>query len=157
MDEYTRREMLRFLSKIKTLNNGCWEWTSTINRKGYGVLSVHGKPVVAYRVSYMLFRGEIPPAMQIDHICHNRACVNPNHLRLATTTQNNENHTGANRNSGTGVRGVYWEADRQKYRVEVISKGKRHRKGGFSNLSDAAAYARELRNELMTFNDADRQ
>lgn len=128
-----------------------------INRKGYGVLSVHGKPVAAYRVSYMLFRGEIPPAMQIDHICHNRACVNPNHLRLATTTQNNENHTGANRNSGTGVRGVYWEADRQKYRVEVISKGKRHRKGGFSNLSDAAAYARELRNELMTFNDADRQ
>ena len=122
-----------------------------------GVLSVHGKPVAAYRVSYMLFRGEIPPAMQIDHICHNRACVNPNHLRLATTTQNNENHTGANRNSGTGVRGVYWEADRQKYRVEVISKGKRHRKGGFSNLSDAAAYARELRNELMTFNDADRQ
>lgn len=95
MDEYTRREMLRFLSKIKTLNNGCWEWTSTINRKGYGVLSVHGKPVAAYRVSYMLFRGEIPPAMQIDHICHNRACVNPNHLRLATTTQNNENHTGA--------------------------------------------------------------
>lgn len=157
MDEYTRREMLRFLSKIKTLNNGCWEWTSTINRKGYGVLSVHGKPVAAYRVSYMLFRGEIPPAMQIDHICHNRACVNPNHLRLATTTQNNENHTGANRNSGTGVRGVYWETDRQKYRVEVISKGKRHRKGGFSNLSDAAAYARELRNELMTFNDADRQ
>ena len=35
MDEYTRREMLRFLSKIKTLNNGCWEWTSTINRKGH--------------------------------------------------------------------------------------------------------------------------
>lgn len=55
MDEYTRREMLRFLSKIKTLNNGCWEWTSTINRKGYGVLSVHGKPVAAYRVSTCCF------------------------------------------------------------------------------------------------------
>lgn len=68
-------------------NSGCWEWTGTIAKNGYGILGVGGrggKKVYAHRASYEIFSGKIPFGLEIDHLCRNRECVNPEHLEAVT-------------------------------------------------------------------------
>lgn len=61
----------------------CWEWTGYRNPKGYGQIEIAGSKRRAHRVIMTILHGsEIDPAIQIDHICRNRACCNPEHLRL---------------------------------------------------------------------------
>lgn len=68
---------------------GCWEWTAVKNGPaGYGRFTFEGKKVLAHRWSYEHFVGEIPEGLVIDHICRVRHCVNPDHLRPATTKEN---------------------------------------------------------------------
>src|SRR5690606_29996934 len=59
----------------------CWEWTAG-KHHGYGAFipnakSRVGMTPVAHRLSYMELRGGIPVGLQLDHLCRNRACVNP--------------------------------------------------------------------------------
>lgn len=70
---------------------GCWLWNgSQQGSNGYGRLKVDGKPQMAHRVSYRLFKGEIPDGYVVMHSCDTPLCVNPSHLSVGTP-QNNEN------------------------------------------------------------------
>jgi hypothetical protein len=42
----------------------------------------------AHRVSYRLFKGEIPEGTEIDHLCKMKCCVNPEHLEAVTHAEN---------------------------------------------------------------------
>ena len=80
----------RFASKIRFESSGCWIWQGYVSRKGYGHFSV-GNPhryIAAHRFAYILAKGRIPPQLQIDHVCRNRACVNSVHLDLVTNREN---------------------------------------------------------------------
>ncbi len=77
----------RFLAKVHQTDT-CWLWTGSCDGKGYGMLGLgdaENHILRAHRVSWMLYRGEIPDGLQVFQTCGNRACVCPEHLSLGTT------------------------------------------------------------------------
>lgn len=79
----------RFAEKIALTENGCIEWVASLNNMGYGTFAFGGgKSTVAHRWSYEHHVGPIPEGMSLDHLCRNRACVNPSHLEPVTQGTN---------------------------------------------------------------------
>ena len=84
----------RFADKIALTDSGCIEWIAGTQGEGYGqffrgrtVPGEHGK-IAAHRWSYEYHVGPIPAGMEIDHLCRNRLCVNPEHLEPVTSQEN---------------------------------------------------------------------
>jgi hypothetical protein len=83
----------RFWAKVdKGDPSGCWLWTASLNRYGYGQFGVRvGGKVLCFaphRVSYELLVGPIPSDLQIHHWCEVRRCCNPEHLEPMTLQEN---------------------------------------------------------------------
>lgn len=79
----------RFWSKVnKTTTSGCWEWTAHLH-KGYGQFGVkQGQIKYAHRVAYEWAVSPIPAGLELDHLCKNPKCVNPEHLEPVTRAEN---------------------------------------------------------------------
>ena len=81
---------VRFINSVNHIPfHTCWEWSGRISDKGYGQFHVSGKEVSAHRYSFEFYNNKkISDGLVIDHICRNRSCVNPNHLREVTVKVN---------------------------------------------------------------------
>lgn len=92
----------------------CWLWLAFVEKTtGYGALGYGGKQYSAHRASYEAWKGPIPEGLQIDHLCRNRACVNPDHLEAVTNRVNTlrgENPMIRVRRSGACSRGHEFNA-----------------------------------------------
>jgi len=73
----------RFWAKATT-SGACMIWTGQRNHDGYGLAYWEGRERLAHRVSYELTFGPVPPGLELDHTCRNRACVRPDHLDAVT-------------------------------------------------------------------------
>lgn len=82
-----RSRLDRFFARVAERGD-CWVWTGSVDRGGYGKFG--GKTVSAHRFAYESLVGEIPPGLELDHLCRNRACVNPSHLEPVTRKVNLE-------------------------------------------------------------------
>lgn len=91
--------MDRFMDKaMPEPTSGCWLWLSSAGKHGYG--RFYWPPLkrhtTAQRASYFLFKGGIPRGLEVDHICKNPSCVNPDHLRAVTKAVNLAGRRNAN-------------------------------------------------------------
>jgi hypothetical protein len=79
----------RFAEKVALTDEGCLVWIASRNNKGYGTFAAGvGKSTVAHRWSYEHHIGPIAAGLSLDHLCRNRACVNPDHLEPVTQRDN---------------------------------------------------------------------
>jgi len=82
-------QLHNFINKIELdLLMGCWLWRGSKHPDGYGMFNIIDKPMLAHRISYEYWMGKIPDGLQIDHLCRNRSCCNPNHLEVITPKEN---------------------------------------------------------------------
>jgi hypothetical protein len=89
--EHERHQrLLNNFEKLVIKKNGCWDWSGKIEKNGYAKLSCRALLGArhAHRASYLLYKGSIPQGLQINHLCGNRKCSNPDHLYLGTQKQN---------------------------------------------------------------------
>lgn len=83
----------RFADHVALTGTGCIEWIGGRTTAGYGSFAARTargaeKKVMAHRWSYEHHVGAIPEGLDLDHLCRNRACINPEHLEPVTRAVN---------------------------------------------------------------------
>jgi hypothetical protein len=128
----------RFLKFISVNNNGCWEWNGFIDKHGYGKFTLKNKCYFSHRVSFDIFVKKLNKELVIDHICKNRKCCNPEHLREVTAkinvTKNSESFVAYNKKKTHCPKGhelvypnIYSHDGRRRCKICNLSKAKERR------------------------------
>lgn len=78
----------RFENGFLKQNDGCWVWIRHRDNWGYGQIWARNTMIRTHRISWILYRGEIPSNKLVLHHCDNPPCVNPDHLYIGTNQDN---------------------------------------------------------------------
>lgn len=87
MSDTEREAQARFDAKwTPEPNTGCWLWMGGLDGRRYGFFRGDSRATTkkAHRWAWMFYRGSIPEGMVMDHMCRQKLCVNPDHLRPVT-------------------------------------------------------------------------
>lgn len=144
-------------------NSGCWLWTGSVSRTGYGQLRSNHSLEFASHVALDLAGRPRPPGLSALHDCDNTYCVNPGHLRWGTQKENAADMMARNRANLTGLalgrlpkpadkrKPFYFyvapRPERGTFRAILVREGRRKSKE-FRTADDARAYLLELAKSL---------
>jgi hypothetical protein len=109
-------------------NTGCWIWP-WLSNDGYGLDMSTGETKRAHRLSYEVFKGEIPKNMWVLHKCDTPSCVNPDHLFIGTPSDNSKDMQNKKRSAMC------------RYPDKYIKKGMNHKDAILTD--DAVRYIRK--------------
>jgi hypothetical protein len=120
--------------------NECWPWKGRVSSTGYGTIKHRGRTLKAHRVAYEMANGPIPDGLVVMHICDNPPCCNPNHLRLGTVADNNNDRDQKGRNAHSAKTHCLWGHEFNQENTYVTRHGHRvcracRRKGQSGRLS----------------------
>jgi len=82
---------IQILLSRTVLYGDCWIWQGQVNAKGYSYFKLQRKVKysgAAHRILYLLIKGTIAQGLQLDHLCRNKLCINPDHLEPVTGIEN---------------------------------------------------------------------
>lgn len=146
----------RRLREAGWVNDGsCWVFNGTKATKGYGSIRIEGRNFRAHRIALEVRLGRrLMPSEVADHVCGNRGCVNPLHLRAVSQKDNVAYQTRLRENNKSGYRNVSWDANRGRWRV-AVKRDDRQFAARFDALEDAIACAREFRQALFPLGEYD--
>jgi hypothetical protein len=84
--------ILRLLAKVRVEERDhptpCWIWTGYRDPWGYPQIKYAGRAAWAHRVAFLAFNGQLPAGLEVDHLCHNPSCINPDHLAVRGVSAN---------------------------------------------------------------------
>lgn len=128
---------VRFWSKVdKSAGpDGCWLWTASLTRGGYGRYNDHGAAISAHRWAYEAAYGPLTDDVLVQHSCDTRRCVNPAHLFPGTPATNTTDMVLKGRN----VRGERCHTAKLTD-DQVVAIRRRYHAGGVSQTQLAAEY-----------------
>lgn len=127
----TNQVYKRFWSKVLLTANDdlCWNWAAGKSTRGYGSFKLDNSTDKAHRVSYRLTYGDFDNSLQCLHKCDNPSCVNPKHLFLGNSLDNNQDRDIKGRNGSTKLS-----------KEQVIEIRKKHSKKDVTNIDLAKQY-----------------
>lgn len=133
-------DLAEVASRYEVREDGCWQWVRKIATVGYGRMYHGGVEYAAHRLVYELTVERIPEGQVLDHLCRNRACVNPDHMDVVPFFKNVRRglrcRTAANESSDLCPNGHEWTLANTYYppatgartcRACVRESGQRHR------------------------------
>lgn len=137
------------ISRIKTTSSRakCGDICNKKNSLGYIVFYVNKKFILGHRLAWYAINSDIPNGMEVDHIngikSDNRIC----NLRLVTD-QGNARNMSISKNNKSGITGVSWCKDRNKWRATIMNNGKQISLGYFNNIDDAIKIRKQKEKEF---------
>ena len=125
-DAQKRKKYKEFFEKEVIKGNGCWEWKGKLSKDGYPrvVCRKQYGSQRANRASWTIYKGKIPKGKVVMHLCDNKICTNPDHLKLGTPKQNSKDMVFKGR-SVIGVRNANAKLDDDKVKEikRMIAQG----------------------------------
>lgn len=115
-----------------------------VDKNGYVVVGLNHKRYKAHRIVFLMEHGYVPPIL--DHIDGNRSNNKIENLRAATVSQNMQN-SKTYKSNNSGIKGVSWEKDRNKWKVQIMLHGKNKVIRNLEDLELAELVAIEVRNK----------
>lgn len=125
----------------------CWIWALSLSPSGYGNFQWEGKRRRAHRVAYFLSYGKIPDGLFVCHKCDKPACVNPQHLFLATSKENTHDMISKgrlNRSRGEN-KGISYRKETGKWRARYMRDYKNILVGEFETKDEALLALKKAR------------
>lgn len=66
----------------------CLTWPGSLSNEGYAIKKIKGKQYSVHKTVYEVLVEKVPQGLVLDHLCRNRACINPFHLEIVTNKEN---------------------------------------------------------------------
>lgn len=103
--EVPQRVLDRIFDRIEVLGEDeCWPWKLSVGTHGYGQVGWQDRDgramTTAHRAAWIATHGPIEGGLTVDHVCRNKVCCNPAHLRLLTNEENGRDNVQAQRGPG---------------------------------------------------------